>query len=66
MKFRLVFSLWILAAVLVAPAPGQTPYKLPPKDVVAILDAPPPPMNRTGVFQRIRLKPSQTPLAGRG
>jgi dipeptidyl aminopeptidase/acylaminoacyl peptidase len=44
MKLRLVFSLWILAAILVAPAVGQTPYKLPPKDVVAILDAPPPPM----------------------
>ncbi|HEV3121160.1 MAG TPA: hypothetical protein VGY53_04630, partial [Isosphaeraceae bacterium] len=34
------FMLVVLAA---GPAAGQTPYKLPPKDVVAILDAPPPP-----------------------
>ena len=26
-------------------ATGQTPYKLPPRDVVAILDAPPPPLS---------------------
>src|SRR6516225_3647844 len=26
----------------------------------------PSPQNRTGAFQRIRLKPSRTPLAGRG
>jgi dipeptidyl aminopeptidase/acylaminoacyl peptidase len=32
-----------LALVWVGSAAGQTPYKLPPKDVVAILDAPPPP-----------------------
>ncbi len=32
------------AASWPAPVAGQTPYKLPPKDVVAILDAPPPPL----------------------
>jgi len=44
MKHCRVFLLLILAAMMVAPAVGQTPYKLPPKDVVAILDAPLPPM----------------------
>jgi dipeptidyl aminopeptidase/acylaminoacyl peptidase len=44
MKRYRVFSLLILAAMMVAPAVAQTPYKLPPKDVVAILDAPPPPL----------------------
>ena len=44
MKHYRVFLLLILAAMMVAPAVGQTPYKLPPKDVVAILDAPLPPM----------------------
>jgi len=39
-------SLFILAAMAVSPAIGQTPYKLPPKKVVAILDAPPPPLVR--------------------
>ena len=29
-------------------AAGQTPYKLPPRDVVAILDAPPPPLGILG------------------
>jgi len=44
MKHYRMFSLWILAAMMVAPAVvAQTPYKLPPKDVVAILDAPLPP-----------------------
>ena len=31
-------------AIAALPAGAQTPYKLPPKDVVAILDAPPPPL----------------------
>ena len=44
MKHFRGFSLLILAAMMVAPAVAQTPYKLPPKDVVAILDAPPPPV----------------------
>ena len=44
MKHYRIFLLLILAAMMVAPAAGQTPYKLPPKDVVAILDAPPPPL----------------------
>ena len=44
MKCYRVSSLLILAAMMVAPALAQTPYKLPPKDVVAILDAPPPPL----------------------
>jgi len=38
------FSSLLLAAIMVAPAVAQTPYKLPPKDVVAILDAPPSPV----------------------
>ena len=38
------FMLLCLALVWVHSAAGQTPYKLPPKDVVAILDAPPPPL----------------------
>ena len=38
-----VLSVLLLAVALV-PAAGQTPYKMPPKDVVAILDAPPPPL----------------------
>ena len=33
-----------IALVWVSSAAGQTPYKLPSKDVVAILDAPPPPL----------------------
>jgi dipeptidyl aminopeptidase/acylaminoacyl peptidase len=37
------FLLFFLAAMRAAPAVGQTPYKLPPNEVVAILDAPPPP-----------------------
>jgi dipeptidyl aminopeptidase/acylaminoacyl peptidase len=40
MKCYRVSSLLILVAMMVAPALAQTPYKLPPKDVVAILDAP--------------------------
>jgi hypothetical protein len=44
MKLYRVFSLLILAAMMVAPAVAQTPYKLPPNDVVAILDAPPSPV----------------------
>ena len=44
MKCYRVSSLLTLAAMMVAPALAQTPYKLPPKDVVAILDAPPPPV----------------------
>lgn len=43
MKCYRVSSLLILAAMMVLTALAQTPYKLPPKDVVAILDAPPPP-----------------------
>ena len=38
------FSSLILAAIMVGPALAQTPYKLPPNDVVAILDAPPSPI----------------------
>ncbi len=34
----------ILGATAVVPALAQTPYKLPPKDVVTILDTPPPPL----------------------
>jgi dipeptidyl aminopeptidase/acylaminoacyl peptidase len=34
----------LLLAVAAVPAAGQTPYRMPPKDVVAILDAPPPPL----------------------
>jgi dipeptidyl aminopeptidase/acylaminoacyl peptidase len=37
------FSLVMLTVCFGAPAVGQTPYKRPPRDVVAILDAPPPP-----------------------
>ena len=33
-----------IALVWVNSASGQTPYKMPPRDVVAILDAPPPPL----------------------
>jgi len=43
MRHTCTLSLVILAATAVSPAAGQTPYKLPPKEVVAILDAPPPP-----------------------
>jgi dipeptidyl aminopeptidase/acylaminoacyl peptidase len=33
----------VLAAALAVPAVAQAPYKLPPKEVVDLLDAPPPP-----------------------
>ncbi len=45
MKARRVFSLLIMVATMIVPAAGQTPYKLPPKDVVAILHAPLPPLS---------------------
>jgi dipeptidyl aminopeptidase/acylaminoacyl peptidase len=34
---------WIVAASFAVPASGQTTYKLPPPDFVAVLDSPPPP-----------------------
>jgi dipeptidyl aminopeptidase/acylaminoacyl peptidase len=39
------FSLFCLALLWAGSAIGQTAYKLPPKDVVAILDASPPPLD---------------------
>ena len=44
MKHIHKFLLFLLAVLMVAPAVAQTPYKLPPNDVVAILDAPPSPV----------------------
>ena len=44
MKACYVLLPLMLTALMIRPAPGQTPYKLPPKDVVAILDAPLPPI----------------------
>ena len=38
------FLLVCIAMVWADSAAGQSPYKLPPRDVVAILDAPPPPL----------------------
>lgn len=38
------YLLLCIALVWVVSAAGQTPYKLPSRDVVAILDAPPPPL----------------------
>ncbi len=42
-RFR-CFLLLSFAVMSAESAPAQTPYKLPPGDVVAILDAPPPPL----------------------
>ena len=42
-RLRLFALLSVLLSVATM-ARGQTPYKQPPADVVAILDAPPPPM----------------------
>ena len=44
MKACYVLLPLIMAALMIGPALGQTPYKLPPKEVVAILDAPLPPL----------------------
>jgi dipeptidyl aminopeptidase/acylaminoacyl peptidase len=44
MKACCVLLPLIMAALMIGPARGQTPYKLPPNEVVAILDAPPPPL----------------------
>jgi dipeptidyl aminopeptidase/acylaminoacyl peptidase len=44
MRFYQFMLVLVLAAIVAVPAAGQTPYKLPPREVVAILDAPPPPM----------------------
>ena len=44
MKACYVLLPLMLTALMIRPAPGQTPYKLPPKDVVAILDASLPPL----------------------
>ena len=38
------FLLVCIASLCAGSVSAQTPYKLPPKDVVAILDAPPPPL----------------------
>jgi dipeptidyl aminopeptidase/acylaminoacyl peptidase len=45
MRFVCVTFLCLSACAASCPGPvaGQTPYKLPPKEVVAILDGPPPP-----------------------
>ncbi|MGO9466079.1 MAG: S9 family peptidase [Isosphaeraceae bacterium] len=51
----------ILVLMMAIPAAGQTPYKRPPKDVVAILDAPRPPLTivspRRDVMLRIEIQP---------
>ncbi len=44
MKACCVYLPLIMATLMTGLALGQTPYKLPPKDVVAILNAPPPPL----------------------
>ena len=44
MRLSRHLSLLVLAAIPATSAVGQTPYKQPPRDVVAILDAPPPPL----------------------
>ena len=38
------FLLVRIASLCATSVSAQTPYKLPPRDVVAILDAPPPPL----------------------
>jgi dipeptidyl aminopeptidase/acylaminoacyl peptidase len=43
MKYRCTWLLLLLFAIAAESANGQTPYKRPPQEVVAILDAPPPP-----------------------
>jgi dipeptidyl aminopeptidase/acylaminoacyl peptidase len=43
MGWRTFLAMAATVGVLAGTAPGQTPYKLPPAEIAAILDAPPPP-----------------------
>jgi dipeptidyl aminopeptidase/acylaminoacyl peptidase len=63
------FLLFLLATFIVAPAVAQTPYRLPPNDVVAIVDAPQSPIaiespaRDSLLFVEFRLNPSIAMLA---
>jgi dipeptidyl aminopeptidase/acylaminoacyl peptidase len=67
-SFRRLLPL-VLAAWAAAPAAGQTPYKQPPAEIVALLDAPPPPQTSVSptrdsmVLVEIRPYPSIEALA---
>src|SRR6516165_6140663 len=42
-RWRAFLTVATMMGLMGGTAPGQTPYKLPPPEITAILDAPPPP-----------------------
>ncbi len=64
MMRRRTHGISIVVLVMAIPAAGQTPYKRPPEDVVAILDAPRPPLTivspRRDAILRVEIQPYPT------